>query len=417
MQLDTNNVVGNLYGLRAGLSVISEECDNINNIQSEFKNKNEAINTKHNEILKSIEHEKNAHANALRQAQKYKKAYIIFLFMFFASLAVIVICFYELISIINMYRDTFDFWAYIGGLALSIPVIIIFLTIGLFVYGFIDLDYDNVAADCILGIIDEISVALFIAVYVIGVVFGIFSLGVLLGYGLEENKPGTLYGGLLIGGMLFGLFYAIDGGIRFIINAKGCTFSKRLAKKAEVKASDLEIKERNNSIANDKAKVELSNWHMQKMRIHITDVNNLYVTLKQVFQPILDERDWRHLDLIIYQLETGRAESIKEALQLVDRELQTQRIEYMISSATNAIMDTLNRGFSTLQQSLVAVYSGLSEQLQVISGQMSAVSMRLCEMQAMNSALINKANMTSEALVNDLHRIRSNSDYMRYGIG
>lgn len=405
MQLDTNNIVGNLYGLRAGLSVISEECDKINNIQSEFENKNEAMDTQYDEMLQSIEDEKKEQSYAQKEIRKRRRAYIIFSILFLVSLAACIICSYEFISIKNMYKESFSLWAYIGGVPLGITVIIIILTIEIFI--------DD---DSLLSTIELISEAFFTAVYVIGFVFGVFSLAVLLGYGLGEHKPGTLYGGLLIGGILFGIFFVIDGGIRFIINVKECAISKRRAEMAEAEESDLEIREREISATCDKTKAELNNWHKQKMRFHVTNVNNLYFSLKQMFQPILDERDWKHLDLIIYQLETRRAESIKEALQLVDRELQTQRIEYMISSATNAIMDTLNRGFSLLQKSLSAVYSGLSEQLQVVSGQMSAINMKLCDMQVMNSALINKVNMTSEALVNDLHRIRNNSDYMRYGI-
>lgn len=35
--------------------------------------------------------------------------------------------------------------------------------------------------------------------------------------------------------------------------------------------------------------------------------------------PLIDFRDWENIDLIIYYFETGRADDMKEALQLVDR--------------------------------------------------------------------------------------------------
>ncbi len=44
------------------------------------------------------------------------------------------------------------------------------------------------------------------------------------------------------------------------------------------------------------------------------------VKLENAYGDILDSRDWDKLDKIIYLLETYRADSVKEALQLIDRE-------------------------------------------------------------------------------------------------
>ncbi|MDE7082381.1 MAG: hypothetical protein K2O89_01595 [Clostridia bacterium] len=47
------------------------------------------------------------------------------------------------------------------------------------------------------------------------------------------------------------------------------------------------------------------------------------MTLENTYGDILNYRDWDKLDMIIYLLETYRADTIKEALQLIDREQQS----------------------------------------------------------------------------------------------
>lgn len=48
------------------------------------------------------------------------------------------------------------------------------------------------------------------------------------------------------------------------------------------------------------------------------------VTLENTYGDILDSRDWDKLEAIIYLLETHRADTVKEALQLIDRERNRQ---------------------------------------------------------------------------------------------
>ena len=91
--------------------------------------------------------------------------------------------------------------------------------------------------------------------------------------------------------------------------------------------------------------------------------NAIYASLQKSFNKMLDERDWQYLDFIIYYLETGRAESIKEALQLLDAEKRTDRIVGAIKEAAESICSTIER-----------VASRISVQLGVISNQLSLLS-------------------------------------------
>ena len=46
------------------------------------------------------------------------------------------------------------------------------------------------------------------------------------------------------------------------------------------------------------------------------------MTLENTYGDIINYRDWDKLDMIIYLLETYRADTIKEALRIIDREQQ-----------------------------------------------------------------------------------------------
>lgn len=155
----------------------------------------------------------------------------------------------------------------------------------------------------------------------------------------------------------------------------------------------------------------------------VQSCNVYYRALLEQFSPILDERDWQHLDLVIYELETRRADTIKEALQLVDRELQTERIERTIGEATKAICYTLQRGFAALQQSIQVCCGRICDRLDTISSQLDTVSMQM-SVQSMqlagiseqlteltdsvnvSNALQAKANVTSAQLCSEVQAMR-----------
>lgn len=129
----------------------------------------------------------------------------------------------------------------------------------------------------------------------------------------------------------------------------------------------------------------------------------LYDVFHKNFSILIDERDWQYLDLVIFYLETGRADTMKEALQLVEREVQTQRIIDKIEEATqricSAIADAARR---------------ISGQLSIISAQLAvATSLQVAQNEhiirdiEINNALLSKANTNSQKLMKDVAQIKS----------
>lgn len=117
----------------------------------------------------------------------------------------------------------------------------------------------------------------------------------------------------------------------------------------------------------------------------------LYSVLEREFSALLDPRDWKYTDLVIFYFETGRAETMKEALQLVEREVQTQRIVGAIEIASERVCRTITTAAATI-----------SAQLNVISAQLGAV----IRQQEMQNALLAKASTTSEQLMSDVQYIK-----------
>lgn len=91
----------------------------------------------------------------------------------------------------------------------------------------------------------------------------------------------------------------------------------------------------------------------------------MYDALAAQFKSVLDIRDWKHIDLIIFNFETGRADTLKEALQQVDRRVQTDEIIEAIESAGSSIAATINVTMRELRSDLNKSFNRLSEQLAI----------------------------------------------------
>ena len=130
----------------------------------------------------------------------------------------------------------------------------------------------------------------------------------------------------------------------------------------------------------------------------------------------LNESDWGNIDLIIHYLETGRADTLKEALALVDRQIQTNQIVSAINAASHSISAHIKSALSKFAAAMTVSFSKLDSTLQTISAQVAAstetshvIAEKINERLDANiselkvqSALIEKSNTTSERLVEDL---------------
>lgn len=135
--------------------------------------------------------------------------------------------------------------------------------------------------------------------------------------------------------------------------------------------------------------------------------------------PLIDFRDWENVDLIIYYFETGRADDMKEALQLVDRQRQTDQIVEAIENASESISKTIDRSMAQLGSALAQSFSVLSRQMaqqhvELMAGMERQAETQLHEIraqtaeqrnaQAMNQALLKKISDSSLELAEQMDR-------------
>lgn len=178
---------------------------------------------------------------------------------------------------------------------------------------------------------------------------------------------------------------------------------------------------------------EIENTERKIYPIQVT-CNKIYEALQREYGSILDERDWQYLDLVIFYYETGRAFTKQEALQQVDREVQTERIidsidraavyigntirmgTYIISSQIEGLSRQLSNISLDIKELNVNVKS-LNSSLEVAAGnqekQIQALQQQNSELQSLvsaanlSNALQEKANTTSERLMTDVNYIRN----------
>ena len=160
----------------------------------------------------------------------------------------------------------------------------------------------------------------------------------------------------------------------------------------------------------------------------------IYIMLQKQFEKLLDPRDWKYVDLVIFNYETGRAFTRQEALQLVDRETQTDRIvasvdraakyigdcvktaTVMVTSAISTVSQQLgemNRNMQGLASGMESVNTRIGALADVQTRQLEAANEQNAQIAALvsetnlNNALLAKSNQTSQQLM-------ANVEYIRY---
>ena len=152
--------------------------------------------------------------------------------------------------------------------------------------------------------------------------------------------------------------------------------------------------------------------------------------LDNQFNSLIDRRDWKYVDYIIFCLETRRAETLKESLRLADEENRTQRLENAIQQASSNLQTTLNKKFQQLQNTVSnemdslrrTVQSGFASQsvaMQSMSNQLgniqSSVNDRLNQITAMqhvNNTLMRNIAYNSYLIAQDCNYLAQSPRFL-----
>lgn len=174
---------------------------------------------------------------------------------------------------------------------------------------------------------------------------------------------------LLVSACILGIIFVVGLAIALIVRVNnGKYLQKRIEEESGKSKQDLK---------DAKARLTQAAWDCDSAQKALTIVSKDYEKVKSAstklsqemydalvaqFKSVLDIRDWEHIDLIIFNFETGRADTLKEALQQVDRRVQTDEIIEAIESAGSSIAATINVTMRELRSDLNKSFNRLSEQ-------------------------------------------------------
>ncbi len=138
----------------------------------------------------------------------------------------------------------------------------------------------------------------------------------------------------------------------------------------------------------------------------------------------VDERDWKHIDVLIYLLETGRAESVKEALQLTDTMHRHSELLNTIHSATEYIGSTIRESMENISLAMENIAISIDFQARELRDSInenhvntSNLVKKMINSQDLCNALLEKSNFSSEKLVENISHLRERRDYEYYITG
>lgn len=206
---------------------------------------------------------------------------------------------------------------------------------------------------------------------------------------------------------------------------------QQITEKYKLKKQDLESRlqkakqARENGVQNINERYDTREREIAKAKQKIEDIRQnqilpllksslqFYNLLVSVYGDALDVRDWEYLDLVIYYVETNRAVSIREALQLIDRERQTQQIVGSVRLAAETICrtiqnemfslrGTIEQGYLSLQHSLETGFATVSDKLDTSN----ALLQLQIDQTMLTNALLAHANVTSEQLISNVNSLR-----------
>lgn len=383
---DKKEIVANLYAIRAGLSVISEDFDKINNSKKSIENQKQRLNN----CRKEVSNKKQDLTESQEELYSFKDDVTPRLEMM------------EHNAKKEYSKKVFE------QFLLFIPYVIgCFLAAGLFT------------------VIADFAISMFIAIFI-----DEYTNFVLL----EDNFFVTLTVVIIIA-VIAAIIIAITC-IRNEIISNRITMQDFMSRseKNKSKRSELESKvwsnERQLKVAySNELKClteteQLSKQETQNQSEITQHADRVYKALKEAYSSILMEQDWCNIDLLIFYFITGRVDTLKEALQYVDKERQTQRIEQAVRDASIQIRSAIGEAASYLGNILEDSFGRLNAKMNAIAvgisslhssigslnsqvSRSNAINSEILKSSELNSALLAKANKNSDELTNELKYMKN----------
>lgn len=183
----------------------------------------------------------------------------------------------------------------------------------------------------------------------------------------------------------------------------------------EIELIEAKLRELNSELERTKARYERAKEAKKKeLMPSVLKMKEFIAGMEEQFGGVLDGRDWENLDLVIFAIETRRADSVKEALLYVDGEVRTDRIVQSVQHASKEIGSGISRGLRNLSADINQNFDRLSSRIEGVGAMIGAQNEHIKSLvgaQELNNALVAQCAKSSVHLSEDVKAIRDNSDY------
>ena len=141
-------------------------------------------------------------------------------------------------------------------------------------------------------------------------------------------------------------------------------------------------------------------------KIHIPIAQAIFECLYEKYDTIFVVDNWEVLDYVIYALQTGRSDTIKEALHYADEERRFNKLLDLIQIASEYIAKTINTSFDRLQNHLSYHFSNIQSAISEQTNKVIASNMSISkEISDMKSATISQIQQATSKINDSLGNI------------
>ncbi len=136
------------------------------------------------------------------------------------------------------------------------------------------------------------------------------------------------------------------------------------------------------------------------------EAKDIYTTLVKDFSDVLDPRDWENLDIIIYMLETRRADSMRDALNKTDSALRHEDIKSTLLTVGAQIQRSISALSSDISRKIGKLTYEIAESGKQTSAMLGTLNTSVLNASDAERALLEKAGTDSRQLMSDVGRLR-----------
>lgn len=432
--LSKNDILTNLYALRAGLSLIYSEKERLDDLKEKTQRKinenrlscenfsssiEEKIESEHNDFLDCRKKQNETHTENTEKTVTAKRILkeLLLNFWHLLYLLILLAC-----GVVALYAVSLILGFVLAVILEIIVPFFLILTGGRESFSaFMDsfLKWETYPFDLAQSLGLSGDFVIFVPICIFLVIIGI---GVLLAFVFWNVKDDWLDDFLIVTSHIFKFKKYKKLALSLQVQEDNY---KTLADGHWQKYNDL-VKNKEQIIKSfcepldDESKKLTEAFELEREQVFST-VSTLYNKLLETFSPFLHSGDWKNIDYLIFLFETGRADDLKESLQLLDNENRFLDLKQTISQTGTTLCNMLKNGLTELSQNIQNGINKINDTIiksteitvlsnQLLSTKLDSVQSSLSSLisaQSIQNALLQQSLVNSNKLVEGVNQFKN----------